>query len=190
MVDPRPNEPAKPVYCAHCQAVIPEGQRACVCCGEPIARGGLFSRLLQRFFEWALRKGWVKMDGLPAGGQLATKRQVVKSWDELPPEVKQQIEEAQRTGRTVIRIQDETTGEDRTFNSWDEVPEHLKANIPPEFREQMAAELEAAKEQGDFGPIDVNEGITERIVGFNVERRYLGKFPREDGDSRGPSRPT
>ena len=184
MVDQRWNEPAETVYCAHCQAVIPEGQRACLCCGEPIAQEGLVSRFFQWLVDWALRHGWATIDGLPAPGRPATKRQVFTSWDDVPPEVREQIDEARRTGGTVIRFRDET-GEDRSFGSWDEVPEHLRAKIPPGIREQMAGELAAAMEQGDFasagsGPIVVEQATTSRIVDFNVEQCRFGEFPRQD----------
>jgi nicotinamidase-related amidase len=145
----------------------------------------LLSRFFQWLFAWALRNGWMKIDDLPAPGRPATKRQVFTSWDDVPPEIREQIDEARRTAGTVIRFRDETSGEDRTFNSWDEVPEHLRAKIPAAIREQMTADLGAALEQADFasagpGPIVVRQATTSRIVDFNVEQCRFGEFPRQD----------
>ena len=74
----------------------------------------------------------------------------------LPPFIAGMFKKARATTGTVIKIRDETTGEDRTFTSWDEVPDEIKERIPPEMRRWMAAKPEGASQEA--APAEVSPG--------------------------------
>ena len=173
------NNPSDPTLCAKCQASILEGQKACICCGEPVPREGLLSRFFKWLLGWGIRNGFVKIAGLGNEGQPVVRSQTLTSWDEVPPEVREMMEATRRSGSTVIRIRDDITGEDRTFSSWDEVPEHLTRNIPVELREQMQSEVVDAVQQAsprvmDDDKIVITQAKASKILDIKVNDIRLG----------------
>jgi len=174
-----PAEQATTIHCRQCNASIPEGRRACICCGELVSREGLLSRIGKRLLEWCFRNRPIKIKGLSFEGQPVVKQHVYKSWDEVPPELAAKIEQARQAGGTVIQFSDNTTADPQTFRSWDEVPEELKKSIPAKMREQIAAELDRAIQQGDpvateHDEIVVEHATTSRVLDFEIKGMRFG----------------
>jgi hypothetical protein len=140
---------------------------------------GLLSRLAKWLIERLVRSGSVRIEGLPAGGKPVVTRQVYGSWDDVPPEVQAEIARARTGTAHSINFVDHTTGEHRTFRSWDEVPAELRDKIPPEMREKMAADLEAALHsagdpEADPDRIVVQEATCSKVIDFKIDQVRRG----------------
>ena len=83
-----------PTYCHKCQASIPDGQDACICCGEPVRREGLLHRLVKWLLQRAIRSGAVKIKEFEWESPPVVERHVFKSLDDVPPELAARIERA------------------------------------------------------------------------------------------------
>ena len=163
-----------PTNCHKCQASIPDGQDACICCGEPVRREGLLHRFVKWLLQRGIRSGAVKIKEFEWESPPVVERHVFKSLDDVPPELAAKIERARQGGSTVIEFRDDTTGDQRTFRSWDEVPEEMKRKLPPEIREAMAGKLEGGL-LNDGGleaasdNIVVQEATGSRVLDVKIE---------------------
>ena len=83
--------PSKPTRGPKCGAAVNEGQRTCFCCGEHLAGEGLLARFLKWLIERFVHSGIVGVDRLTADGRPVIKRKVFYSWDEVPPEGREQM---------------------------------------------------------------------------------------------------
>ena len=104
-------------------------------------------------------------ESTPRASQLS-KRQGPIHW--IPPLIAGMFKQARATTSTVIKIRDETTGEDRTFTSWDEVPDEIKERIPPEMRRWMAGKAEGASQEASPGEVGPGGVVVEPTTTSNV----------------------
>lgn len=97
----------------------------------------------------------------------------------IPPFIADTFEQARATTSTVIKIRDETTGEDRALTSWDEVPDEIKERIPPEMRRGMAARAEGAAQEevpAEVGPggVVVEPTTTSNVLDIQINDVRFG----------------
>lgn len=91
--------------CWKCGAEIPEGQNVCPRCYAPVRKPGLLSRLLGSLFQGSAR------ERAPAGGHI----------ERFDSNVLRRVQR--------IRVADPITGEERVYQSLDEVPPEIRARI-------------------------------------------------------------
>jgi len=120
--------------CATCGAEIPEGQNVCPRCYAAVRKPGLLRRMIHALFNRPHRVG--RGVGSPTFG----------------------MEVRIARPQQVIRIKDETTGEDRVY--------HSMADVPPEIR----ARIEAAMAGSEGG--DIKRRLTFRDATTGEERTY------------------
>jgi hypothetical protein len=128
-----------PTICAACGVQVPEGAERCPSCATPFEREGFFWRLLRM----RARRAAPTVSTRTITTEVRTDRIEVKdaqgrtrtydSLEQVPPEVRAQIEQARRDaerggGTTKITVND-ASGVVRTYASLDEVPADLRALI-------------------------------------------------------------
>jgi hypothetical protein len=113
------------------------------------------------------------------GSVFKVRQQVFRSLDEVPPELKKHFVQFASQARSEIRIVDDITGEQLTFESWDEVPEKYKQRFPEELREQITATARGASDavpppDSDPEGVFVRQVKREKAVDLEVKDVDLG----------------
>lgn len=133
------------MYCQKCGAEIPTGQNVCRKCYAPVRRGGWLGRLLGGLFGG---RSSGSLPGPPGTGRMQAnvvrrtehiqltdattgEKRVYHSLDEVPPEIRERIEELRAEGgggqtQQTITFRDATGGE-QTYHSVDEMPPDVRA---------------------------------------------------------------